>query len=156
ERDMLRASGLLALVVPAALGGAGASWSTTMRATRIIARTDPSIAHVFGFQHLLLVTVRLFGTRAQFERLARATASRARFSGNSRTPLDPRLALRDEQPGGRVLRGSKSFCSGARDSDVLVFSARDAHDELVVGVLPSDRAGIVMLDDWDAMGQRQT
>ncbi len=155
ERDVLRASGLLALSIPAELGGGGASWLTVMQAVRILARADPSIAHVFGFQHLLVATARLFGGRARFEPLARATAERSLFWGNALNPLDERLALVAER-GGRVLRGEKSFCSGALDSDMLVISARDAGGKLVVAVLPSDRPGIVRHDDWDAMGQRQT
>ena len=155
ERDLLRESGLLSLWIPAELGGAGATWTTTMRATRILARTDPSLAHVFGFQHLLLATLRLFGGPAQFERLARETAARSLFWGNAINPLDPRLALVAED-GARVLRGRKGFCSGARDSDMLIVSARDEGDKLVVAVLPTGRAGITALEDWDAMGQRQT
>jgi alkylation response protein AidB-like acyl-CoA dehydrogenase len=155
ERDLLRESGLLSSWIPAALGGGGASWSTAMRSVRVVASADPSLAHVFGFQHLLLATVRLFGGAAQFERLARDTARRSLFWGNALNPLDPRLALVTEG-GGRVLRGPKSFCSGARDSDMLVVSARDERDELVVAVVPTGRAGITTHDDWDAMGQRQT
>src|SRR4051794_37109732 len=66
ERDLLRASGLLALSIPSAYGGLGASWPDTLRAVRILARADSSIAHVFGFQHLLLATVRLFGNEQQW------------------------------------------------------------------------------------------
>ena len=155
ERDLLRESGLLSLVIPAELGGGGASWATAMHTTRVIAQADPSIAHVFGFQHLLLATVRLFGGAAQFQRVARDTAARSLFWGNALNPLDPRLALLPHE-GARVLRGQKSFCSGARDSDMLVVSARDERDQLVVAVVPTGRAGITTHDDWDAMGQRQT
>ena len=155
ERDLLRESGLLSLSIPTELGGGGATWATAMRATRIIARADPSIAHVFGFQHLLLATVRLFGGPAQYERLAGDTATRSLFWGNALNPLDPRLVLVTED-GARVLRGQKSFCSGARDSDMLVVSARDERDKLIIAAIPTGRAGIAAHDDWDAMGQRQT
>jgi alkylation response protein AidB-like acyl-CoA dehydrogenase len=155
ERDLLRASGLLALSIPIELGGAGGSWTEVMRAVRIVATADPSIAHVFGFQHLLLATVRLFGGDAAYARAARETATRSLFWGNALNPLDERLRLVREGEG-RVLRGDKSFCSGARDSDVLVVSARDDADKLVVAVLPTTRQGITTHEDWDAMGQRQT
>jgi alkylation response protein AidB-like acyl-CoA dehydrogenase len=78
ERDALRKSGLLSLTVPARFGGAGADWATAMRTVRTIARADGSVAHVYGFQHLLLATVRLFGTPAQFEGWARKTMGAAR------------------------------------------------------------------------------
>ena len=156
ERDLLRASGLLHLVVPRPLGGHGADWATTLRVVRTIAGADGSLGHVFGFQHLLLATVRLFGTSAQFERFARATVEQRLFWGNALNPLDRRatIARRAEE---RVLRGEKSFCSGSRDADILVVSALDEEtDKLVVAVLPGDREGVLVRDDWDAFGQRQT
>jgi alkylation response protein AidB-like acyl-CoA dehydrogenase len=156
ERDALRASGLLGLIIPPELGGLGASWTTTLRAVRAIAQVDGSVAHVFGFQHLLLATVRLFGTGAQFEALARATIAGRWFWGNALNPLDPRTTI-EKRGGERILRGEKSFSSGARDADVLVVSGIDATTgKLVVAVIPGDRAGIEARDDWDNMGQRQT
>jgi alkylation response protein AidB-like acyl-CoA dehydrogenase len=149
ERDALRASGLLKLVVPVKLGGAGATWTTALRTVRTIARADGSLGHVFGFQHLLLATVRLFGTRAQFESLARATVAGRWFWGNALNPLDPRttIARRGDD---YVLRGEKSFCSGARDADVLVVSATDmATGKLVVAVIPGDRPGVLARGDWE-------
>lgn len=156
ERDLLRRSGLLALVVPAELGGGGADWTTALRTVRAIARADGSLAHVFGFQHLLLATVRLFGNAAQFERLARATAQERLFWGNALNPLDTRARIA-RRGLARALRGEKSFCSGARDADLLVVSAIDEDTgKLVVAAIPADRPGIFARDDWDAMGQRQT
>jgi alkylation response protein AidB-like acyl-CoA dehydrogenase len=156
ERDRIRESGLLSLVVPAPLGGLGASWATALQAVRILARSDGAVAHVFGFQHLLLATVRLFGTPVQFEAWARETAARRWFWGNALNPLDER-AIFTRVDGGGVVRGEKSFCSGARDSDVLIVSAKDAATgKLVVAAVPSGRPGITAHDDWNNMGQRQT
>jgi alkylation response protein AidB-like acyl-CoA dehydrogenase len=164
ERDRFRKSGLLALVIPRELGGSGASWATSMATVRIIARSDGSLAHVYGFQHLLLATVRLFGTPKQFETLARATAAGRLFWGNALNPLDQRTTIvpdgasaESDRPPGRVLRGEKSFSSGARDADMLVVSATDpASSKLVVAAIPANRAGITARGDWDNMGQRQT
>lgn len=156
ERDALRASGLLGLVVPRELGGHGADWTTALRVVRIVASADGSLGHVFGFQHLLLATVRLFGSASQFERLARATVQGNLFWGNALNPLDKRttLARRGDE---RVLRGEKSFCSGSHDADILVVSAIDeATAKLVVAAIPAARPGVLARDDWDAMGQRQT
>lgn len=156
ERDALRASGLLTLAIPAGLGGLGASWSTTLQAVRAIARADGSLAHVFGFQHLLLATVRLFGTPAQFEALARETVEKRWFWGNALNPLDPRTTIHGAGAE-RSLRGEKSFASGSHDADVLVVSAQDASTgKLVVAAIPAGRTGIQARSDWDNMGQRQT
>ncbi|WP_085316090.1 acyl-CoA dehydrogenase family protein [Derxia lacustris] len=156
ERDALRASGLLALVIPTEFGGAGADWRTALDTVREIARADSSLAHVYGFQHLLLATVRLFGRPDQWQPWFEQTAARRWFWGNALNPLDTRtVATRVE--GGREFTGRKSFCSGATDADMLVVSALQADDRrLVIGVVPGQRAGIELLDDWDNMGQRQT
>lgn len=156
ERDALRASGLLTLSIPRELGGHGASWSTILHAIRAIAWADGSLAHVFGFQHLLLATVRLFGGRERFEPLALETVERRWFWGNALNPLDARTTLA-RVGSDLVLHGVKSFCSGALDSDRLVVSAIDASTgKLVVAAIPSNRAGVTARSDWDNMGQRQT
>jgi alkylation response protein AidB-like acyl-CoA dehydrogenase len=69
ERDVLRASGLLNVTIPAELGGWGMEWGDTMKLIRVFARVDSSIAHLFGFQHLMLASVSLYGSQAQTEEL---------------------------------------------------------------------------------------
>jgi len=156
ERGLLRESGLLTLLVPAAWGGGGASWSQIYEAVRAIARVDSALGHLFGFQHLLLATARLFGTPSQWEPLWKATVAGRWFWGNALNPKDTRVTLREHE-GKLVIDGRKSFCSGAVDADRLVVSAiEERTGKLVVGVLPPDRAGLRILGDWDAFGQRQT
>jgi alkylation response protein AidB-like acyl-CoA dehydrogenase len=156
ERDLLRASGLLAMSIPVEHGGWGASWTTTQETVRTLARADGSLAHLFGFHHLLLATVRLFGARPQWALAYEEAAQQGYFWGNALNPLDPRTSIA-AAPGGFVLNGGKSFCSGASDSDRLVVSALRVGDQkLVIGTLPTARAGITVHQDWDNMGQRQT
>jgi alkylation response protein AidB-like acyl-CoA dehydrogenase len=62
ERRMIRESGLLAIGIPTACGGGGASWRTVLQVVQIIAAADASLAQVYGFQHVLLATCQLFGT----------------------------------------------------------------------------------------------
>lgn len=155
ERDLLRATGLLSLSVPAEHGGWGATWSTTLEAVRRLARVDGSLAHLFGFHHLLLATVRLFGDAAQWQRAYRGTVSQRWFWGNALNPLDTRTRIIREDDA-FLVDGTKTFCSGASDSDRLVVSAIDPEHRLVVATIPTDRAGIDIRDDWDNMGQRQT
>ncbi|HEY0193840.1 MAG TPA: acyl-CoA dehydrogenase family protein [Kofleriaceae bacterium] len=154
ERALIREAGLLAIGVPRALGGGGASWPTLLQVVQILATADASLAQVYGFQHVLLATCRLFGSPAQSERLLAATARHHWWWGNTLNPLDRRLAL-VTTGAGRVLRGDKSFSTGALDSDQLIVSALDG-DKLVVAAIPTDRPGIALFDDWRAMGQRQT
>lgn len=156
ERDALRASGLLALSIPARYGGYGASWRETLDIVRILGRADSSLAHVFGFHHLMLATARLFGSPAQWEPWFEQTAWHQWFWGNALNPLDERT-ISHSYDGWREFTGQKSFCSGALDSEMLIASARDADmGALIVAALPSRRTGISIAEDWDNIGQRQT
>lgn len=157
ERDLLRASGLLNVIIPAGLGGWGMDWPDTMKLIRIFARVDSSIAHLFGFQHLMLASVSLYGSAAQTERLFSETVGNKWFWGNALNPLDQRTSLTPSRGVGYVINGRKSFCSGALDSDMLIVSAIHSMDgKFMVAAIPSDRPGIRIHEDWDGMGQRQT
>lgn len=156
ERAMIRESGLLKLSVPADWGGWGAPWPTVFRVVRALATADASLAQVYGFQHVLLATCRLFGTPEQARRLLGETATNNWFWGNALNPLDRRLAL-ITTPAGKVLRGDKSYSTGSLDSDMLIVSAlEEGTGKLIVAALPTTRPGITLHDDWDNMGQRQT
>lgn len=157
ERDALRRSGLLGLIIPTQYGGLGASWSETLEVTREFARVDSSIAHVFGFQHLMLATVRLFARPEQWQPWFEQTARKNWFWGNALNPLDTRTVVKSFD-GWREFSGKKSFCSGASDSEMLIASAVDesAGGKLLIAAIPSGRTGITLHGDWDNMGQRQT
>ena len=157
ERDALRASGLLGLAIPRQYGGLGASWSETLAVTREFARVDSSIAHVFGFQHLMLATVRLFSRPEQWQPWFEQTARKHWFWGNALNPLDTRTLVK-RFDGWCEFSGKKSFCSGASDSEMLIASAVDEGNggKLLIAAIPSGRTGITLHGDWDNIGQRQT
>lgn len=157
QRDQLRQSGLLALSVPASLGGLGGSWSQVLAAVRRLAQVDSSVAHLFAFHHLMLATVQLFGREAQWRPWLRHTAQRDWFWGNALNPLDRRTTWRPID-GGLEFSGNKSFCSGALDSQMLIVSAvGDTPDApMRIAAVPTGRSGIHVIQDWDNIGQRQT
>ncbi|PBQ10165.1 acyl-CoA dehydrogenase family protein [Pseudomonas syringae] len=157
ERDALRESGLLALSIPRQFGGHGANWRETFEVVREFARVDSSVAHVLGFHHLMLATVRLFGKPEQWQPWFELTARKNWFWGNALTPLDTRTVVRD-CGGWREFNGKKSFCSGATNSEMLIASAVDpqAGGKLLIAALPTARTGITLYNDWENMGQRQT
>jgi alkylation response protein AidB-like acyl-CoA dehydrogenase len=156
ERDALRASGLLGLSIPVEFGGLGANWRQTLDIVRLLAQSDSSLAHVFGFHHLMLATVRLFARQRQWQPWLEQTARYQWFWGNAVNPLDDRN-ISSAQGQWREFSGQKSFCTGALDSEMLVVSAReDVGGALLVAALPTGRAGISVAPDWNSIGQRQT
>lgn len=156
ERDLIRGSRLLSMIIPQEYGGFGADWSNTMACIRQIATTDSSLAHVFGFQHLMLATVRLFSQQEQWEHWYRQTAQFNWFWGNALNPLDERTNAKFF-PGWYEFSGKKSFCSGAIDSEMLIVSAIDQpKGKLLIAAIPTGRTGVSVIQDWDNIGQRQT
>ncbi len=156
ERDVLRASGLLALSIPKEYGGHGATWRETLQVVRELSQADSSIGHVFGFHHLMLATVQLFARPAQWEPWLEQTARRDWFWGNALNPLDDRTTCSGHSQW-REFNGRKSFCSGAIDSEMLIASAREhGSGGFVIAALPTARTGITVEPDWNNIGQRQT
>lgn len=156
ERDLIRQSGLLSLSIPEEFGGFSGTWQETFNVVRIFAQADSSIAHVFGFHHLLLATVRLFGNTQQWQRWYKLTAEKSWFWGNALNPLDTRTIVK-HQDGWYEFSGKKSFCSGALDSEMLIASGVDENNgKLLIAAVPTSRSGITLYHDWDNIGQRQT
>lgn len=155
ERDLIRSSGLLGALVPKDLGGLGAQWPEIFDTVRLFSRVDSALGHVFGFQHLMLANLRLYGSAEQWTPLFRNTAAQRWFWGNALNPLDPGTRI-VAKGAGFVIDGKKSFSSGSVDADWLIVSAHDISGKLVVAALPANRQGLSAKGDWDNIGQRQT
>ncbi|MFX7739885.1 monooxygenase, partial [Acinetobacter baumannii] len=80
------------------------------------AQADSALAHLFGFHHLQLAGLVLYGRPEQQQRLLRQTLTERWFWGNALNPLDKRLSATDTASGYR-LDGVKSFASGSVGSD---------------------------------------
>lgn len=156
QRQAVRDSGLLKLLIAKSDGGLGGNWQEIYSIIRQIARVDSSIAQVFAFQFLMLTSIRLYGSESQWQQYFRLTAEQNIWWGNALNPLDNRTIAR-KVAGGYVFSGQKSFCSGSMDSDYLIVSAiEEGTGRFLVAAVPTDRAGIHLNGDWDNIGQRQT
>lgn len=156
ERDRIRQSGLLKLIIPTEFGGLGQSWQTALRITREFAKVDSSIAHVFSYHHLGVVAPHIFGSPEQKSRYYRQTVENNWFWCNALNPLDRRVSL---TPDGNTFRlnGIKSFCSGSVDSDLIpVTAVQPDQPSFAIVVVPTARSGVIVHGDWNNMGQRQT
>ena len=54
------------------------------------------------------------------------------------------------------LNGQKFYSTGTLYADVIAVSAVDAAGNDVQVIVPTDRAGVELFDDWDGFGQRTT
>lgn len=155
-RQWIRRHGLLGLTAPTEAGGYGWSWSELSPLVRQIARVDSSVAHLLSYHYLGLTIPLLFGEPAMAADYFRRTVRERLFWCNALNPRDRRTTLRRHGAGYR-LDGSKSFCSGSLDSDVIPTTAwLEGNGELVIVILPTRSPGVELIDDWDNIGQRQT
>ncbi|WP_420997129.1 acyl-CoA dehydrogenase family protein [Cupriavidus sp. 30B13] len=154
---LLKESGLLSAGIPAAYGGGGAPWLSLLRVVREFARTDGSLAHLFGYHHLPVHTVRARGTPAQQARLLGTAAAQQWLWSNSGNALS-KTSGAQRAPGGDgwLLSGFRPFSSGTHVADVIQVAWENELGQRLTGVVPADRAGIRIENDWDGIGQRQT
>lgn len=155
ERQLLRESGLLNTIIPTALGGLGEDWKTMLQIVRLFSQVDSSIGHLYGFQHLILATIDLFGTEKQRDHYYKKTVDEKLFWGNALNPLDKGTTAVIDTDGNYRFNGKKGFSSGSSDSDMLLVSGF-LNDKITIGMTPSAAEGIDIKNDWNNFGQRQT
>lgn len=156
QRDALRESGLLTILIPTEYGGEGQPWSVVLRIVREFAKTDAALAHLYGYHFLHLVTAHFAGSRNQKEYYYTESAKNNWFWGNSFNPLEATL-IGKRDGDGFILNGYNTFSTGSQDSDrLLILWNDDAKGKQFAGIIPTKRIGVTLNDDWDGFGQRQT
>jgi len=156
QLGLLKQSGLLNLVIPKAHGGEGQPWSTALRIVREFAKVDGSLGHLFGYHAAAQQSAYIAASGAQAAALHEASARGNWFwanNGNFRT-----RSLSGRRDGTHwILNGHKPFTSGSHIADRISITWLDeATGDTIAGSIPSDREGWTSLNDWDAIGQRQT
>ncbi|MFT4191371.1 MAG: acyl-CoA dehydrogenase family protein [Comamonas sp.] len=154
EAQALRASGLLALLVPPAQGGAGGSHAQSQQIVRTLARSDSNAAQILGYHYLLSHNAALRATPAQREALQQRSTAERWIWGGASNPRDPALQLREDTDGTLRLDGHKNFASNAAIAQRIVAIAQ-WQDTPVLLAIPGEAPGITHGGDWDAFGQRR-
>jgi len=169
EMELLSASGLLAITVPAEFGGADLPPSTVTEVIRILSAADPNIGQIPHSHFVYANLIRLAGAPHQREYyshklLAGARIANAQAERNGPTAADIATTLSPEGPGRFRIDGTKYYCTGSAFADTLAVLTRldDAEgrsglpDGQYIAFLPADTPGVRIVDDWDALGQRTT
>ena len=154
---LLKESGLLTIAIPAEYGGAGEPYSTALRVAREFAKTDGSLAHLYGYHHNGLMRARVQAPRdPRAAELLRQAAAENWFWGNTTNAMSETLHGRTTGEW-TVLDGFKPFSSGSHVADRLLIAWNDAETgERHFAAIPADREGISPRHDWDGFGQTQT
>jgi SfnB family sulfur acquisition oxidoreductase len=160
EVEKFSASGLWAITVPAAFGGADVSYKTVAKITEIIAAADGSLGQIPQNHISVMFQIRAVGTAAQQARMFRDVLRGARF-GNALAELTANAAhkfttIMRKVDGGYRINGQKFYSTGALFADFVSVGAVDEANRRLTAIVPKDAAGLTITDDWSSFGQRTT
>ena len=159
----LKRAGFGTLRLPTGLGGAGYTVPQLFSAVIDVARADPIVAHIFR-THFWFTEERLrtpgdpIGQRwlskvADGKIFGNAFSEKGSLAVgslvfNTRLLPDPAVGFR--------LTGEKYYSTGTLFADYLTATATTDHDSVAIVIVPADRTGVRLIDDWDGFGQRRT
>jgi len=155
-------AGLFTVRIPKRFGGAGGTVKDVIALLIRIASADSNVAQAlrpgFGFVEGLLAS-RAEGAEEERERwfgryLQGAVIGNAGWEvGGANGSISARIVGDGEH---FRVSGSKYYSTGSLYADWVSAVALDENDQPVSFILPRDRQGLELLDDFDAMGQRLT
>ena len=158
--DRFSNSGLWGITVPKAYGGAEVSYATLAEVIAIVSAADPSLGQIPQNHYCLLEDLRLQGSEEQKRFHFGLVLQGARFAnalsetgGKTVTDLSTRL-VRDGDA--YVINGRKGYCTGSLYAHYLGVLALDDQDRTQLAFVPRDTPGVIIIDDWDSIGQRTT
>ena len=160
--EWIKEAGLGRLRIPVEDGGAGLTLPEFFAALIDLAEADSNAAHILR-THYWFVEQHLQSSNdpAFRERLGLAVENKLvgnGFSEQSRKPVGLYFdtAFTPESDGGYRLNGTKFYSTGSIYSDYTQIWAAAPEGRIAGAVIPVDRQGVSILDDWDGFGQRLT
>jgi alkylation response protein AidB-like acyl-CoA dehydrogenase len=158
----LRRSGVLGLRVPARHGGPGGSARDVLGAVIQIARGSSNVAQAlrahFGFAERLLSNRATEDERRQWFPIINSGVvfGNAITDANGKAPSSADTTVLADADGVLRMNGYKFYSTGTLFADVIAVSAIDAQGRDLQAIVPTDRDGVELFDDWDGFGQRMT
>lgn len=158
----VKEAGLGRLRVPVAEGGAGASVREFFATLIELAEADSNVAHILR-THYWFVEQQLVAPDpdARARGIALITADKLVGNGFSEQSkhavgLTFDTTLTPDPAGGHRLNGQKFYSTGTLYSDYTQIWAAAPDGRIAGAVIPLDREGVTVEDDWDGFGQRLT
>ncbi|QGW75479.1 SfnB family sulfur acquisition oxidoreductase [Pseudomonas alkylphenolica] len=160
ELALFSRSGLWAISVPKAFGGAGVSNVTLAKVIARIAQADASLGQIPQNHFYALEVLRVNGSPQQQQRLYAEVLAGKRFGNalaelGTKTAHDRTTALSRDGDGYRI-NGRKFYATGALYAQRIPTSVVDEQGVQQLVFVPADSAGLQVIDDWSGFGQRTT
>ncbi|MEX3933712.1 SfnB family sulfur acquisition oxidoreductase [Paraburkholderia phymatum] len=162
ELDAFVASGLWAITVPRAHGGAGVNAGTLAEVIATISAADGSLGQIPQNHFYALEVLRVGGSAEQQRFFYDRVLAGERF-GNALAEIGHkdfkrRTRLTRERDGWHI-HGRKFYCTGALYAHwipTLVVTEEDGADVTRLAFVPRNEEGVTVTEDWDGFGQRVT
>lgn len=155
-------AGLGRLRVPVEDGGAGASVREFFATLIELAEADSNVAHILR-THYWFVEQQITSPdpEAKARGLALITSDKLVGNGFSEQSkkavgLSFETTIAPDPAGGHRLNGTKFYSTGTLYSDYTQIWAAVPDGTIAGAVIPIDREGVTVEDDWDGFGQRLT
>jgi SfnB family sulfur acquisition oxidoreductase len=160
ELELFTRSGLWAISVPKAFGGAGVSNVTLAQVIARIAQADASLGQIPQNHFYALEVLRVNGSPEQQQRLYAEVLAGRRFGNalaelGTKTAHDRTTRLTRDGAGYRI-NGRKFYATGALYAQRIPTSVIDDQGRQQLAFVPADSQGLQVIDDWSGFGQRTT
>jgi SfnB family sulfur acquisition oxidoreductase len=160
ELDLFSQSGLWAMNVPAAYGGAQVSYATVAEVFKIISAADASIGQI-AQNHISILDLVRFDPDEERRRFFYDAALHGLRFGNATSEkggkhvrdFKTRIAPKGD---GFVINGEKFYATGALFAYLVPVTAVNEEGKIVLAFVERDAPGLSIIDDWDGFGQRTT
>lgn len=160
EANLLRQCRIQTARVPREFGGPEVSFIDFAEIMLELGKGDPNVAQSLQPHFVLMDWLKIEGSAELQRRVYRqvldgAIITNAVGERGTKTPGDFAATLQ-RSGDGYVLNGSKFYCTGSLIADGLYVLAVLDDGGKALAIVPKDRAGVEITDDWDGMGQRTT
>ena len=162
EIDLIRKARLGALRLPAEAGGAGSSIRELFEIVIRLGEADANVAHILR-NHFSVVERLVRRPRTDQHREWQKAVADGAIIGLAATELEtPKVG--DVKPNTTLtpdgddylLNGTKYYSTGTLYSDYVLVRTADSAGANAATLIPVNRDGIELIDDWDGLGQRLT
>jgi len=160
EMRQLTSLGVAAARVPAEYGGKDIDIVEQTKLFVQLAQADPNIAQALQPHACGLEKIRIYGTPAQRARyfslvLQGAIITNASAERGGAVVGDIKVRL-SRDGDAWTLNGDKHYCTGSLYASHFYILALRDDGQRSIALVPKERQGVEVLDDWNGMGQRTT
>jgi len=160
ELDLFSGSGLWAITVPKAFGGADVSIATLAKVIATISAADPSLGQMPQNHFAALDAIRFTATEEQkglwFSRVLQGYRLGNAFSEAKSKHVGAFETTIRRDGDTYVVNGEKFYATGALFAHFIHIGASDENGNVFLAIAPRDAPGLTIIDNWSSFGQRTT